>query len=137
MELLLDRIYKGPKYTIGKLYIDGAYFCDTLEDVVRDLGIDGSGKIKHETAIPPGRYKVILSMSNRFKKVMPLLLSVPYFSGIRIHSGKDKEDTSGCPLVGDNKVKGKVLNSRKTFNVLMVELQIATTSGEEIYITVK
>lgn len=129
MKLLLNRIFKGSEYTIGRLYVDGEYFCDTLEDVVRVLpsecpntpkGIDCkcSGKIKGKTAIPSGTYKVILSYSNRFKKVLPELLNVPHFLGIRIHSGNDTSDTEGCILVGQNSVKGKVLNSRATYNKL-------------------
>jgi len=111
--MTLKRIFKGNQYTIGKLYIDGEYFCDTLEDVVRPE------KIKNETAIPAGTYDVILNMSNRFKKILPLLLRVPNYEGVRIHSGNTKEDTSGCILVGENKVKGQVINSKQKMNELM------------------
>lgn len=83
---------------IGDLFIDGEFFCHTLEDKKRADGV----KVKHETAIPAGTYKVILTMSNRFKRVMPLLVNVPMFSGIRMHGGNDSEDTSGCPLVAFN-----------------------------------
>lgn len=113
MKMTLKRIFKGNQYTIGKLYIDGEYFCDTLEDVVRPE------KIKNETAIPAGTYDVILNMSNRFKKILPLLLRVPNYEGVRIHSGNTKEDTSGCILVGENKVKGQVINSKQKMNELM------------------
>ena len=126
MKLLLKRTYKGDKYTIGKLYIDGEFFCETLEDVVRPA------KIKHETAIPFGTYKVILTMSNRFKKVLPLLLNVPNFDGIRIHAGNTDADTSGCILVGENKVKGKVINSQLTMSKLMPILSKANTIQIEI-----
>ena len=117
MKLLLKRIYKGKAYTIGSLFIDGVFFSNTLEDAVRDV------KIKHETAIPAGTYKVILSMSQRFGKVLPLLLNVPNFEGIRIHSGTTQADTSGCILVGENKIKGKLINSRTTMDRLMAELR--------------
>ena len=122
MELLLKRIYKGDKYTIGKLYIDGEWFCDTIEDVVRNLPQDcpytSKGrnceckeKIYGETAIPTGTYKVILSYSNRFKRILPEILNVPHFLGIRIHKGNTEQDSAGCIIVGENKVKGKVINS--------------------------
>ena len=113
MKITLNRIFKGDQYTIGKMYIDGIYFCDTLEDPVRPE------KIKHETAIPAGTYNVILNRSNRFKKILPLLLNVPNYEGIRIHSGNTKEDTSGCILVGENKIKGQVINSKQKMNELM------------------
>lgn len=121
MKLKLDRIYKAPTYTIGKLYIDGKLFCDTLEDVVRPDGV----KVYGETAIPAGTYKVILNMSNRFKRIMPLLLNVPMFEGIRIHEGNSSADSSGCILVGKNTAKGKVTDSKKTFAELMSVLKLA------------
>lgn len=111
MELRIERKYKKKGYTIGKLLINNEYFCDTLEDEVRDLKSDGSGKIYGETAIPKGVYKVVMNYSTKFKRVLPLVLSVPYFSGIRIHRGNKPEDTLGCVLVGENKVKGGLVNS--------------------------
>lgn len=122
MELLLKRIYKGDKYTIGKLYIDGEWFCDTIEDVVRNLPKDCpytpkginckcKEKIYGETAIPAGTYKVVLSYSNKFKRILPELLNVPHFLGIRIHKGNTEQDSAGCIILGENKVKGKVINS--------------------------
>ena len=137
MKLTLKRIALRPTYTIGKLYIDGKYFCDTCEDCVRDTNKNGwfdeEKKVYGETAIPYGTYKVILSMSNRFKRVLPLLLDVPEFSGIRIHSGNTADDSLGCILVGENKQVGKVLNSRKTEKKLMKVLQ-ATDEDIEIEI---
>lgn len=118
MKLELKRIAIRDTYTIGKLYINGKYFCDTLEDKVRDLNKDGDlkdlgeGKVMHETAIPYGTYTVIMNMSNRFKRVMPLLLDVPHFAGIRIHSGNKAEHSSGCILVGKNSVKGGLTESK-------------------------
>ena len=122
MELLLKRIYKVDKYTIGKLYIDGEWFCDTIEDKVRNLpkecpytskGINCKckEKIYSETAIPAGTYKVILSYSNRFKRILPEILNVPHFLGIRIHRGNTEQDSAGCIILGENKIKGKVINS--------------------------
>lgn len=107
MKLLLTRKYFKETYTIGNLYIDGLYFCDTLEDAVRDK------KIMNKTAIPYGTYEVILTESAKFKRLLPLLLNVPGFDGIRIHRGNTDEDTSGCILVGENKMRGGVINSTK------------------------
>jgi hypothetical protein len=117
MNLLLHRRFLGKDYTIGSLYVDGAYFCDTLEDT--DRGLTQSTpleeiaciKIPHETAIPTGVYKVIVNLSPAKKRMLPRLLDVPGFSGILIHRGNTKNDSSGCILVGENKVKGKVINS--------------------------
>ena len=121
MKLNVKRIYFAPTYTIGKLYIDGVKFCDTLADVVREDGI----KVYGQTAIPAGTYNVVLTMSNRFKKVLPLLQNVPNFEGIRIHAGNTSEDTHGCLLVGTNDKKGMVTNSRNVMAGLMAVLKKA------------
>ena len=121
MNITLNRIAKKSKYTIGKLYIDGEYFCDTIEDADRGLTqtmTDAqikSKKVYGQTAIPTGTYRVIISYSNKFKRQMPLLLNVPGFLGIRIHSGNTEKDTEGCLIVGKNKVVGKVIESKPTF----------------------
>jgi len=109
MIITLVRIAKKSNYTIGKLFINGEYYCDTLEDKVRDL--DNEEKIAGKTAIPEGQYKVIVNRSPKFKRELPRLLDVPYFDGILIHRGNTPEDTSGCILVGENKEVGKVINS--------------------------
>jgi hypothetical protein len=132
MNLKLVRTFKGPKYTIGKLYIDGEYFCDTLEDVVRVLN-SISDKIYGETAIPAGEYQLVLSMSNRFKRILPAILNVPFFEGIRIHAGNTDIDSHGCILVGENKEKGKVINSKK-YEVRLVE--ILSTASDKITIEI-
>lgn len=118
MELLLERKYLKKDYTIGKLYIEGKYFCDTLEDEVRDLNKNGTFdcgefKIKGHTAIPYGEYEVKVTYSPKFKRDLPILLDVPNFDGIRIHRGNSSADSSGCILTGENKQKGKVINSTK------------------------
>lgn len=123
MKITLKRIALKGTYTIGKLYIDGEYFCDTLEDKVRDLnknGVfdNGEKKIYGQTAIPYGTYNVKWTYSNKFKKYMPLIENVPSFAGIRIHAGNSSADTQGCILVGENKAVGKVLNSKNTVNKL-------------------
>lgn len=139
MILTLDRKYKLPTYTIGKLYIDEEYFCDTLEDKDRGLTDDmtvgeiSKIKIKKETAIPTGTYKITITYSNRFKKNMPLINDVKGFEGIRIHSGNTNQNTEGCVLVGFNKVKGNVINSRDTYNKLFNIL----SKSNNITITIK
>ena len=121
MKLTLKRIALQPTYTIGRLYIDGTYFCDTCEDTVR---LDGK-KIPGETAIPFGIYRVVITQSARFKKKLPELLDVPYFSGVRIHSGNTAKDSEGCILVGRNTIKGMVTQSRDTMKKLMAILEPA------------
>lgn len=130
MELKLERIFNGSDYTIGKLYIGGIYFCDTLEDVVRNPDI----KIHGKTAIPCGKYKIIMNMSNRFKKIMPLLLNVPGFEGVRIHSGNYPSDTEGCLLMGKNTAKGQLTNSKLWTSILYTKLN---ECNNEIFITIK
>ena len=142
MKLLLDRIYKGKDYTIGRLYIDGVYFCDTLEDTVRDLPEEE--KIYSQTAIPAGTYKItlnIISPKYSLRKSydwcggrLPRLLNVPFFDGILIHAGNTAKDSAGCILVGENKEKGKVLNSMATLKRLYKVLK--EHEGEGISITI-
>lgn len=129
-------------YTIGKMYIDGEYFCDTLEDRVRDINKNGkfdNGEVKvaGETAIPYGRYQVVVNMSPRFKRELPRLLNVPNFEGILIHRGNTDKDSSGCILVGENKVKGKVINSTPYEQKLVSILKEVQNKGEEIWITIE
>jgi hypothetical protein len=123
MKLLLKRKFKGESYTIGDLSVDGKFFCNTIEDRVRFLpktcpnttkGISCKCKEKaySETAIPAGIYKISMCMSSKFKRFMPYLHDVPHFLGVLIHSGNTEGDSAGCIIVGDNTVKGKVLNSR-------------------------
>lgn len=137
MELVLKRIYKGEDYTIGELYVDGVFICHTLEDKVRLLN-SYEDKVYGETAIPIGRYKVVLSYSNRFKKVLPEILNVEFFKGIRIHAGNHKDDSSGCILVGECKdlKEGFIYNSKKTMKKLMSILKTATNKNEEIYLSI-
>ena len=111
MELVLERRYLKPSYTIGCLSVCGTRFCDTLEDRVRDLKQEP--KVPGATAIPAGRYEVIVNRSPRFGRDLPRLLDVPGFEGILIHRGNTAEDTSGCILVGENRERGKVINSTR------------------------
>jgi hypothetical protein len=129
-------------YTIGKMYIDGDYFCDTLEDRVRDIDKNGkfdNGEVKvaGETAIPYGRYQVVVTMSPKFKRELPRLLNVPNFEGILIHRGNTDKDSAGCLLLGENKVKGKVINSTPYEQKLVSILKDVQNKGEEIWITIE
>jgi hypothetical protein len=146
MKLKLHRRFLGEDYTIGSLYIaresENEYFCDTLEDIDRGLSQSMSleeikrVKIPHETAIPTGEYKVIVNLSPAKKRMLPRLLDVPGFSGILIHRGNTKNDSSGCILVGENKVKGKVINSTGYEKRLVEILTEAQEQDEEIRIEI-
>lgn len=112
MQLRLIRKPSTETTTIGELFVDGEFFCYTLEDKVRPV------KIKSQTAIPSGTYKVIITWSPRFKKQLPLLIGVPNFDGIRIHPGNTHRDTEGCILVGEQVHGESILQSKKAFNKL-------------------
>lgn len=134
MKLTLKRIALRPTYTIGKLYIDDVYFCDTIEDTVRDLNKNGKfdngeKKIHSKTAIPYGTYEIKWTYSPRFKKYTPQLMNVPSFEGIRIHAGNTSADTEGCLILGKNKQVGKVLNSRATINKFYPIIKKACSNG--------
>lgn len=134
MKLKVERQFLKPDYTIGTLEVDGKYFCDTLEDRVRDLSWEK--KVPGETAIPAGRYEVIVNISPRFKRKLPRLLNVPGFEGILIHRGNTPEDTAGCILVGENKAKGRVINSTPYELRLTEMIERAQTAGESITIEI-
>lgn len=135
MKLTLKRIALRSTYTIGRLYVDGNYFCDTLEDAVRDLNKNGKfdngeKKVYGKTAIPYGTYEIKWTYSPRFKKYTPQLMNVPSFEGIRIHSGNSSTDTEGCLLLGENKKVGMVLNSRATINKFYPLIKKACSKGK-------
>ena len=135
MKLTLKRIALRPTYTIGKLYIDDAYFCDTLEDTVRDTNKsgkfdNGEQKIKGKTAIPYGTYEIKWTYSPRFKKYTPQLMNVQSFEGIRVHAGNTSADTEGCLILGEKKQVGKVLNSRATINKFYPIIKEACSNGK-------
>ena len=129
MTLKLVRKYRKEKYTIGKLYVDGVYICDTIED--KDRGLDDSMGLAEimskkrygETAIPYGVYKVEITYSPKYKRLMPEIKNVKGFSGIRIHSGNTAKDTLGCLIVGKNTQVGMVTESRKTYNKLFAMMK--------------
>ena len=125
MNLNIKRNIKAQDYTEGVLYIEGTPFCDTLELFdARLVSTDAASKIqnekkKHKVCIPYGKYNVIVSYSPRFKKALPLLCSVPGFSGIRIHHGNTPKDSSGCILVGVKNGYGVLKDSVKTLDKLI------------------
>ena len=119
MKLTLTRIAKRADYTIGRLTDEnGMKICDTLEPIHRDYK-GGELKVPRKSAVPEGTYPVVVTKSPRFKKYLPLLVGVPGFEGIRIHSGNSAKDTEGCILVGDNLIKGRLVWSRKALEKLM------------------
>lgn len=142
MEIELLRRFFAPTYTIGRMSINGTFFCDTLEDPCRDKNKNGvfdgdEKKIFGETAIPYGRYMVMVTYSPAFKRRLPLLLAVPHFEGVRVHRGNFPKDTQGCPLVGENKIKGQLINSTKYEIELTRLIEEAEARGESVYITIK
>ena len=142
MELGLHRRYLGEKYTIGDFSIEKDKLCEMIEDKVRDFNKDGDllddgeTKIPKETAIPYERYRVILSMSPKFKRILPLILGVKHFTGIRIHKGIDAGSTWGCLIPGENKIKGGVINSEQYEMIIIEEILKAEKRGEDVWITI-
>jgi len=146
MELEVVRKWFKENYTIGKFTIDKVLFCSTLEDVVRDLHDinhdgdftdQGEGKIYGETAIPYGRYEVIVSYSPKLKRRLPLLIDVPGFQGIRIHAGKDAKWTEGCILLGTNTKPGRLEDGPYFETSLVQKIDEAIAKNESVYITLK
>lgn len=129
MNLTLIRKYPAPDCIIGELSINGTFECFTLEDIERPVKSAGI------TAIPRGNYEVVITYSERFKKLLPLLLNVPNFEGVRIHTGNTSVNTEGCILVGKTKTENSVLQSRDAFNVLFPKLQ-AAAGKEKIFLEI-
>lgn len=142
MEIKLHRKYRGTNYCIGKLYINNEYFSDVLEDPDRGLQDTMSIqeiqqlKVKGDTCIPYGTYDITITYSPKFKKRLPLINNVKGFEGIRIHSGNTSKDTEGCLLLGFNKIKGKVINSKETVDKFITIIQQALNNGEKITIQI-
>ena len=151
MKIKIERIFTNDVYCIGKLYIDDTYVCDTLEDSDRVLdqkmSIEeiNSKKIKHLTAIPTGTYTVVLGYSPRFSNnkfykslggKLPRIQNVPGFEGVLIHAGNTHNDTSGCILVGDNSIKGKVLNSRYWYSRIIEKLKLTEINKSPIILEI-
>ncbi len=130
MKLTLNRSKPSAKSMIGSLYVDGVFECYTLEDIPR------INKIAGQTAIPAGTYKVIINMSNRFKVLMPLLLNVPNFEGVRMHTGNSGVDTEGCILVGRTQAIDFIGQSKLAYKKLFDKMQKAIADGEVIILTI-
>lgn len=150
MHLEQNRILKACTFTISELMINGEHICDILEDKVRPLppvcpntpkgfACKCDGKIAGETAIPVGTYEIVLSYSNRFKKVLPELLNVPHFLGIRIHTGNSSKDTDGCLIPGtwDGRTVDWVSSSKVAYDKLLKYIQSAVDRKEKVTITIK
>ena len=154
MKLELERRWKKETYTIGRLYVDGVFFCNTLED--RDRGLKQTDalftiktrKVYGETAVPKGTYGVAMNVTSpKYSAVpwywqlcqgkMPRLLSVPGFDGILIHPGNTALDTFGCILVGKNTKVGRLTESKATFKKLYKEMAKAVKEGEDITIVIE
>ena len=126
MELKLIRKFPAPDCVIGELYVNGKFECYTCEDIERPVKLAGV------TAIPRGHYEVVITYSERFKKQLPLLLNVPNFSGVRIHTGNTSKDTEGCILPGKGKTKNSVTQSRIAFDALFTKLKAAAVKEKII-----
>jgi hypothetical protein len=146
IEWFLIRKYFNENYTIGKLLEDQKIITGTLEDKVRDLqdinhdgdfDDPGEGKIYGKTAIPYGRYKVILNYSPKLKRVLPLLLDVPGYSGIRMHYGLNENWTEGCICLGENKVKGGLINGKYWEAVIINKITEIYEAKNVLYLTIK
>ncbi len=155
MKLLVERKWKKEGYTIGKIYVDDVFFCNTLED--KDRGLTSTMslteiknlKLKGETAIPTGTYNILMNVvSPKYSKSawyvkncngarMPRLENVPDYEGVLIHAGNSAKDTEGCVLVGKNDVVGMVTKSKEYFLQLYNKMCAAYKKGEKITITIK
>lgn len=130
MEIKVIRKEFTERSTIGEMFINGDFLCYTLEDMVRD-----GEKVPGKTAIPYGRYDVVINFSNRFQKYMPLLMNVPNFSGIRIHPGNTDADTEGCLLLGLVRGKDFIGQSKQAFSKFMSIISPASKK-EKIFIEI-
>jgi hypothetical protein len=133
MELTLDRKQLDPGFTIGDLYVDGVWECFTCEDTVR---APGAPKVFGQTAIPAGRYEVVITPSPHFGRDLPLLVGVPGFDGVRIHPGNTAADTEGCVLVGRLRWPKGVGESKLAFEALFPKIQAAIAAGDKVFIEI-
>ena len=148
MEIRIDRAWKKSRYTISRLYVDGKrfgdgkHYCNVLEDadsgLTSDMTVDDvlAKKIYGQTAIPTGKYRVVLDWSSAFKKILPHVLAVKGFTGIRIHSGNKPEDTKGCLLVGRNDRIGWISDSRYWMGLLQAKIENAIRKKEDVWLIV-
>lgn len=138
MEITVQRGASNKGATIGQMRIDGVHLCFTLEDTVREVVgcAVATWKIPGATAIPAGRYQVIVNESTRFGRLMPLLVNVPGFTGVRIHPGNTSADTEGCILLGLTTAANLVYQSRAAFEQFFKQLQAAILNGEQVHISI-
>ena len=142
VQLKINRAYKAEEYTIGHFYINGVRYWDTLEDKVRDFNKDGDlldpgeDKVYGKTAIPYGTYEVELTWSPKFGRNLPLIKGVKHFEGIRFHAGAHAGHTEGCILLGENKVKGGLINSALRVNNFIVWMEIETMLGTKFILEI-
>ena len=138
MELTVRRCWKEGDATVGDLLVNGEWACYTLEDEVRGTADNiAEVKIPGKTAIPAGRYQVLVTFSQRFQRMLPILLDVPSFSGVRIHSGNTASSTEGCLLIGEVHEFGQILRSRAALNALLPKIGAALSAGEGCWIEVR
>lgn len=139
MKLLVVREPEGKDWTFGKMYVNGVYECETLEDRIREVkGKPVSlWKVKSKTAIPYGTYKITLHNSPKFGRIVPILNGVDGFSYVLIHWGNYIEDTDGCILVGRARRGNAITDSRKAFSLLIPQIEQAIKSGEEVWLEIK
>lgn len=138
MNIVVERLQRDPDVTIGSMTVDGQWQCWTLEDTVREVRGQPvqQWKVYGKTAIPAGRYQVDLTVSARFKRLLPLLMGVPGFSGVRIHAGNTAADTEGCILVGNDRLAKSLARSQLALAPLMVKMAEAKRKGEAIWLEI-
>lgn len=141
MKLRLERLWPKTEYTVGRLYVNGKMYCNTLEDRIADINRNGvfdgeEKKVPGKTAIPYGEYNVVFNWSPRFGRNLPRLLNVPAFEGILIHPGNTADDSAGCILVGENTSSGRLTQSRYTSDNLNILIEDAQRKGEKITIEI-
>ena len=148
MEIRIDRAWKKRDYTISRVFIDGKRFgdgrnyCNALEDFDRgltsDMSVDDilSVKVYGKTAIPTGKYSVVLSWSSKFKKILPEVRAVKGFTGIRLHSLNNAEQSQGCIGFGVNDKVGWISNSKYWCNLIQKRISDAISKGEKVYLIV-
>lgn len=136
MKITVTRFVKNSQATIGRLDVDGRFECYTLEDVVRPRG---APKVWGQTAIPTGTYAVALTYSTRFHEVMPQLMQVPNYEGVRIHAGNTAADTAGCLLLGTAVAPNgqRVFNSWRAYHALLLKLEAAVGRHEAISLLIE
>lgn len=137
LECTLQREILDDEFTLGRMYVAGVHYCFTCEDADRELETFPGAKINGESAIPCGRYRVTKSISNRFGRVMPLVVDVPGFSGVRFHGGNGPDDTEGCPLLGSLRTARGVSNCAEVNRSFLKLIEATEARGDQVWVTVK